>query len=304
VREQQTAEIMKKQTVEVAERNKEVAVAEKERERASAQAEVLTAEAEREAAKQKVITVQVSSEADREAQKKLIAAQQLINENKIREETAADVSAYMAVKKAEAERQAAEALYQAKLRLAEADSQSATKRADGEKAIKMVDINVERERVNVEQARVEVERQSLANRSEFDEAALKFELEKLRIDAEKEVRIRAAEAMGNMMSKAQMQIFADPETMARMQGQFMRAASLGTAADGLLKSMPPQSQDVLAKLVGAVASQLSPKAAAAVAEQAVGGNGASSAVVGVPTPTDVPPVVTEGKPGKKEHRLS
>ncbi|HSV14877.1 MAG TPA: SPFH domain-containing protein, partial [Tepidisphaeraceae bacterium] len=302
VREQQTAEIMKKQTVEVAERNKEVAVAEKERERASAQAEVLTAEAEREAAKQKVLTVTVSSEADREAQKKLIAAQQLINENKIREETAADVSAYMAVKKAEAERQAAEAIYQAKLRLAEGDSIAASKRADGEKAIKMVDINVERERVNVEQARVEVERQSLANKSEFEEAALKFELEKLRIDAEREVRIQAAQAMGNMLSKANMQIFADPDTMARMQGQFMRAASLGTAADGLLKSLPPQSQDVLAKLASAVASQLSPKAAAAVAEQTGNGNGATP--IGVPVATDVAPAAVDSKPGKKDHRMS
>ena len=39
---------------------------------------MLTAEAEREAAKQKVITVQVTSEADREAGKKLIAAKQVI----------------------------------------------------------------------------------------------------------------------------------------------------------------------------------------------------------------------------------
>jgi uncharacterized membrane protein YqiK len=279
IREQQTAEILKKQTVEVAERSKEVAVAEKERERAAAQAEVLIAEAEREAAKQKVITVQVSSEADREAQKKLIAAQQLISENKIREETAADVQAYMAVKKADAEREAAEALYQAKLRLAEADSQSAVKRADGETALKMVDINVEREKVNVEQARVEVERQSLANKSEFDEAALKFELEKLRIDAEKEVRIQAAQAMGNMLSKAQMQVFGDPDTMARMSSQFMRAASLGTAADGLLKTLPAEGQDLLAKLASAVASQLSPKAAAAVAETG-GANGNRAAASG------------------------
>ena len=84
-------EIQKKQAVEVAERAKEVAVAEKERERAAAQAEVLTAEAEREEAKQKVITVQVTAEAEREAEKKLIAAKQAINESKIREETNADV---------------------------------------------------------------------------------------------------------------------------------------------------------------------------------------------------------------------
>ena len=278
IREQQTAEIMKKQTVEVAERNKEVAVAEAERERATAQAEVLTAEAARESAKQKVITVQVSSEADREAQKKLISAQQVITENKIREETAADVQAYMSVKKADAEKQAAEAIYMAKLRLAEGDSQAAVKRAEGDKALRMVEVNVERERVGVEQARVEVERQSLSNKSEFDEAALKFELEKLRIDAEKEVRIQAAQAMGNMMSKAQMQIFADPDTMARMANQFMRAASLGTAADGLIKSLPPQSQEILTKLASSVASQLSPRAAAAVAEHS-NGNGEPVAIV-------------------------
>jgi hypothetical protein len=78
------------------------------------------------------------------------------------------------------------------------------------------------------------------------------------------------QAMGNMMSKAQMQIFADPDTMARMANQFMRAASLGTAADGLMKSLPPQSQELLGKLASSVASQLSPKAAAAVAEHANG----------------------------------
>jgi hypothetical protein len=290
IREQQTAEIMKKQTVEVAERNKEVAVAEAERERANAQADVLTAEAARESAKQKVITVQVSSEADREAQKKLISAQQVITENKIREETLADVAAYMAVKKADGEKQAAEAMYTAKLRLAEGDSAASIKRAEGDKALRMVEVNVEREKVGVEQARVEVERQSLANRSEYDEAALKFELEKLRIDAEKEVRIQAAQAMGNMMSKAQMQIFGDPETMARMSNQFMRAASLGTAADGLLKSLPPQSAEMLTKLATSVASQLSPKAAAAVAEHAAGNGDAA------------PAMVAETKPAEKKNR--
>ena len=56
----------------------------------------------------------------------------------------------------------------------------------------MVDVTVEREKVNVEQARVDVERQSLSNKQEFEEAALKFELEKLRIEAERDVRIQSA----------------------------------------------------------------------------------------------------------------
>lgn len=279
-RQQETADILKKQAVEVAERGKEVAVAEKERERAAAQAEVLTAEAEREAARQKVLTVQVSNEAQREAEKRLIAAQQVVNENKIREETLADVQAYMAVKKADAERQAADLQYQAKLRLAEGDAQSNTKRAEGEQALKLVDVSVERERVAVEQARVDVERLSLSNKSEFEDAALKFELEKLRIAADRDVRIAAAQSMGNMLAKAQMQIFGDPATMALMSQQFMRAASLGTAVDGLMSRLPPQGRELL----DSVASMLG-KAGQPGAESTADGsatNGLHSAGMGVP----------------------
>jgi len=53
----------------------------------------------------------------------------------------------------------------------------------------------------------------------------KFELEKLRIEAEKQFRIAAAEALGNMLAKANMQIFGDPTTMAQMSEKFMRAAA-------------------------------------------------------------------------------
>jgi uncharacterized membrane protein YqiK len=258
MKEQETADILKKQAVEVAERSKQVAVAEKERERAEALGQVAAAEADAEREKQRIITVTVTSEAEREAQKKLIAAQQQINELKIREQTNADVLAYMAVKEAEGQKAAAEMQYEAKLRLAEADSQSATKRAEGERSIKMVDVNVERERVTVEEARVEVERQSLSNKSEFESAALQFELEKLRIQMEREVRIAAAQAMSTMFAKAQMQIFGDPNTMAQMSQQFMRAASLGSAAEGLLRTLPASGQDLLAKMVSGVASSLAP----------------------------------------------
>ncbi len=298
LREQETSEIQKKQAVEVADRAKEVAVAQKEQERAAAQAGVLLAESEREAAKQKVITVQVTSEADREAGKKLIAAKQLIQENKMREETVADVQAYTAVKKAEAERQAADLQYQAKLKLAEGDAQSAVKRAEGERAIKMVDVNVERERVNVEQARVEVERQSLSNKQEFEDAALKFELEKLRIDADRDVRVQAAQAMGTMFEKAQMQIFADPATMASMAQQFMKAASIGNSIDGLLRTLPSQGQELLGKVTSALVTQLSPRTDDGVSPGLAGtgtGNGASPAAT-APASSDEPPVHAQVKP--------
>jgi len=295
IKEQQTAEISKKQAVEVAERQKEVAVADKERERATAQAEMLTAEAEREKAKQSITTVQVTTEAERESAKKLIAAQQEIKQKQLRDQTEADVLAYTQVKEAEGQRQAAEMQYEARLRLAEADAQGATKRAEGDRAARMVEVNVERERVNVKSAEVEVERISLANKSEFEDAALKFELEKLRIQAEKEVRIAAAQALSGMLAGANMQIFADPETMSRMSENFMRAASLGNSVDGLLRTMPVQGQELLTKLASSVTSALKPADVPApppaTPQAAAEGNGASAQA------GDVMPV--EAKPKKR-----
>jgi len=258
-KEQETSQVLKKQAVDVAERTKEVAVAQKEQERAAAQAAMLAAESAREQAKQNVLTVQVTAEAAREAEKKLIAAKQVIQENKIRQETTADVSAYSAVKQAEGERKAADLQYEAKLRLAEGDAQANIRRADGEKAIKMVDVNVEREKVNVEQARVDVERQSLSNKQEFEQAALKFELEKLRIEADREVRIQAAMAMGNMMAKANIQVFGDPDTMAKMSYRFMQAAGIGQAVDGLMTSLPPKARELIDSFGSLIASYTAKK---------------------------------------------
>jgi hypothetical protein len=157
----------------------------------------------------------------------------------------------------------------------------------------MVDVNVERERVNVEQARVDVERQSLSNKQEFEQAALRFEIDKLRIEAERDVRIQSAQAMGQMLAKAQMQIFGDPDTMAKMSERFMRAASYGTAAEGLLSHLPPQAAELLAKLGSTITSQLADKAPVA------GGNGSPPEP---PKPTEVVASVVEAP--KKEDRPS
>jgi uncharacterized membrane protein YqiK len=284
-REQQQAEVLRQQAIEVANRQKEAAVAAKEKEAAEARAAALAAEAEREKASQAVVTVTVTSEAEREAQKKLIAARQEAEQNKIKEQTNADVLAYMRLKEADAERGAAQAQYEAKLRLAEADSASNSKRAEGERALKMVDVNVEREKVNVEQARVEVERVSLSNKQEFEEAALKFELEKLRIQADKEVRIAAAQAMAGMFAKAQMQIFGDPSTMAAMSQQFMKAAGYGNTADGLLTTLPPEAKSLLSSLGQTVVSQMATKQ-----------NGGTEGAGKLESPNDQSPAATPTSP--------
>jgi hypothetical protein len=67
--------------------------------------------------------------------------------------------------------------------------------------------------------------------------------------------------------------------MALMASQFMRAASLGTAADGLLRTLPPQAQELLTRMTSAVVSQLDPKGSDVQAPAAhPAGNGAPVAV--------------------------
>jgi hypothetical protein len=106
-----------------------------------------------------------------------------------------------------------------------------------------------------------------------------------------------------MLAGANMQIFADPETMSRMSENFMRAASLGNSVDGLLRTMPVQGQELLTKLASTVTSALRPAdvpaapGATAATSAANEGNGASVAQAGGGGGGDVTPV--EAKPKKR-----
>ncbi|MGB9626443.1 MAG: hypothetical protein ACPMAQ_16435, partial [Phycisphaerae bacterium] len=117
--------------------------------------------------------------------------------------------------------------------------------------------NVDRERVAVEQARVNVERQELENKQTFSEAALKFEVQKLEIQAGAEVQKAFAQAVGQMLSKAQMQIFGDPTTLSNMTSRFMMSAGYGQMFNGLRASLPADARDVLERLAGGLGSALS-----------------------------------------------
>jgi uncharacterized membrane protein YqiK len=235
--ELQRTDIERAKAIELAEREKEIAVAEAERQRAEAERSALEAQAERERANQQIITVEQLAAAEREAQAKLIAAKQQIEQERIKRETEVQVAAFAEVKKAEAQKQAAELEAEAIRTRAEAEAEAREQVARGETAIKMVDVNIAREQVEVERARVEVERQALEYRQTYSEAALKFELEKLRVEAQRDVQMELARAVGQFMSRGHMNIFGDPETLARMTEQYARGLGLGMAIDGALAGL-------------------------------------------------------------------
>jgi hypothetical protein len=77
----------------------------------------------------------------------------------------------------------------------------------------------------------------------------------------------------------------------------MRAAGLGLATDGLMKTMPVQGQDLLAKVAGALSSQLQPKPAP---EAAPSGNGAPVGLAG--TAADVSPTAAATEVRRSDSR--
>ncbi len=247
------ANIAKSQAIEVQERQKEVAVAEQEAARARAEQTALVAQAEREQASQDVIKVQQISEAEREAKKKLIAAQQLIDQDKIKRQTEAEVAAFAQIRQAEAIQAAAEKEATAKLRLAQAEAQGREMAAKGDRALQMVAVDVAREQVNVEQARVEVERQALENKQTFSEAALAFELDKLRVEAGRDVQAQMAKSIGEFMSKGQFTIYGDPTTMAQMMNQYSKGMGIGSFVNGLTTGTPDGTKAVLGEVAQEVA---------------------------------------------------
>ncbi len=267
--EKQQADILRKQAIEqarieqervvaVSDREKQIAVAQKEALRAQAEREALEAQAAREQADQQILTVIATAEAEREAAVKLTAAKQVIEQDKIKRQTDAEVQAFTQVKQADAEQEAASRRAAAQLQLAEAEAKSKEMVAQGETALKMVEVNVAKEQVNVQRAQVEVERQALENKQTFERAAIEFEKAKLQIEAAKEIQIAIAQALGQFMSRGNFQVYGDPTTMSRMFGQFTQGLGLGAWSEGLMTGTPDSVKEIVSRLGGHLGEALAP----------------------------------------------
>jgi len=79
-----------------------------------------------------------------------------------------------------------------------------------------------------------VERRQLENRQEFAEAGIRLEIERLRIDANKEVQQEFARALGNFLSKGNMTLYGTPETAQKMMDSMASGFGLRSTIDGFL----------------------------------------------------------------------
>jgi flotillin len=269
-REKQAAVVAAEQKVEVANRDMESAVAAAEQKRALAQAERATAEAELESAKQKVLTVQVTSEADRAGQQQVIQATAAAQQKYVTTTKEADGAAYKVEKEAQGRKQAAEADAMAITTKADAESAAQKKKAEGAKAEQqvpvdiasaqvdvdkkkaMIPVDVAKQQVAVDKDRVEtVLKPELEARDKNGAAAQQFELAKLQVTKEAEVRIASANAVAQVYGKITATVYGSPEDVAKVGAAVVSGISKATVIESFMGEAGPLTK---AGLQGALKS--------------------------------------------------
>ncbi len=300
--ETQRAGVERDQAVALAERLKQIALATKGAERARAEELSLIAQAAQEKANQEVMSVTQIAEAERDAGKKLIAARQQIEQDKIRLQTEAEVQAFTRVTVAQADQDSAIKQAEATLQRAQADAQAKELVARGEKAQQMVAVDVSRENVGVEQARVDVERRQLENRQEFADAGIRLEVERLRIQADKEVQQEFARALASFLSHGNMTLYGTPEMAQKMMDNMAKGFGLRATVEGFLGGGNGHSEQG-GDRVDALLSDLGRLAAPAVEKitgyRAAPASSAGVAADGVAADAKPAPPVIVTSPGKE-----
>lgn len=240
--------------VEVAKRKQQEAIAHAERERASAEAELAKAEAQRETERQAIITVQVRAEAERAKTTQVIGAQAEAERKYTEAQRAADGEAYRLQKEAEGKKAAADAEAEAVTKKAQAEASAKKAHAEGDKALQMVPVEVAKEQVGVKQREVEVLQQELEARAQHGAAAQQFEIEKLRITKEAEVRIAGAHAMATFGGKIEATVVGTPEDVSRMTQAYMKGMGVSRTIDGFFAAAGPETTEGLDGVGQALAS--------------------------------------------------
>ncbi len=263
----QTTEVEKVRQVEVATRDQQIAVTQKETERAITEQARLEAEAAREQANQNVKTVEILAGAKRDAEQRLIAAENEAQQALVRKQREADSVAYQRSKEAEGELLAADSRAKATLKMAEAESQAKSQLAQGERDLQVVPVQILGEQVEVSRKQMEVDKASAEYKQMYDKSAIEFELAKLQVEAQKQVQIAMAGAIGNFAQQGNYTVYGTPETMADMMSKLSKGLGVGAFVDGMGKSLlggdgsrtPAETAGDLADMIGAVVKKVTGK---------------------------------------------
>lgn len=239
---------------ELARRAREIAVAEQAARLADAETKRLEAERLKEQEAQAIETVKITAAAERAQAQDVIQAKGVAEKNYVQQVRKADADAYAVEKEANARKQSAEAEATAIRQRAEAESDAMKRKAEGEQASAMIPVAVKAREIELEAQRVDVLKQELEAREKSGRVAQEFEVEKLRITTEAQVRVEIAKAAAQFGSKFETTLYGSPEDLARLQASFFDGMSGAKLVNGFFEGASDGTINAVAE-AGRLASE-------------------------------------------------
>ena len=191
--------------------------------------------------------VRVVADAERARQVEIIAAGKAAEARRIDEESKAQVMRMHTITQSEARKAAAELEAVATTTRARAMTEAQKIGAEGIEreagARGRAEMEVEQLRIANSQRQLEAEATGLEAKAEalkkYNDAATYLELARLRIEAERDVHIDQAKAMGSALSGAQIRMYGGGDsTMDTIRGLFTQGFGIGEVIEGLAQSLP------------------------------------------------------------------
>ena len=246
-KEREAADIRRFLARETEERNREIALVEKTKELEAAEVQRLTTTAERESAQHQVDSVRLLADAERAKEIEQIDAEMLAEIRRIDEESKAAITRMHMITQSEARKLSSEQESEATMIRAHASSEAQKISAEGIErhagAQGRAEMEVESLRIANTQRMLEAEATGMEAKAEalakYNDAATFLELAKLSIEADRDVHIDQARAMGNALEGAQIRMYGGGDgTVDTIRGLFTQGFGVGEVLEGFAQSMP------------------------------------------------------------------
>jgi uncharacterized membrane protein YqiK len=290
------AEIARRQALELAEQQRQIVVTQEQQKRETADKERLIVSAQREEAAQGVKTVEATQQAQREAKIRIIEADREAQKTMIEQKNTVEIAAFRKQREAEAQAKALKEISaaeaEAALKQAEtlrtqaaAEREAETLRADGmkakESAAGLAEAEVLKARADAAMREAEAvkakglaEAESQKAKAEalaaFEGVAQRVEITKLQLDAQVQIEVARATALGNALASMNIKLIGDPTAASQLLKMVTLADGLGEVVKNVPQPMLAVGQQVLNKVTGSDGDGLLKMAQVAGTDQASG----------------------------------
>ena len=252
--ERERADIQRYLAREQEERDRQIALAAKTRELEQAETHRLEMTARREQAEHDAESVRRVADASRQKEIDRIRAEKEADTRRIDEENKAQITRMHLLTQAESRSLAAEREAEATLTRARATSEAQQISAVGIEreagAVGRAEVSIEALRVENTQRRFQAEAVGIEAKADalkrYNESATFLELAKLHIEAERDIHIDQAKAMGTALTGAHIRMYGgDGGTVDNIRQLFTSGFGIGEALEGVAQSLPEGLRDRL-----------------------------------------------------------